>query len=104
MKAALRSGLFISVMLERPPFSIRLYRPGDIREILRLFYDTVHTVNARDYTPDQIDAWAPPELLTADSKIWEESLASRYTVVAELGDGAVAGFGELEEFELQYGW
>ena len=37
---------------------LRAYRPGDCREMAALFYDTVHTVNARDYTPEQLDAWA----------------------------------------------
>ncbi len=37
---------------------IRSYAPSDIREMAALFYDTVHTVNARDYTPAQLDAWA----------------------------------------------
>src|SRR5699024_4100903 len=35
---------------------IRRYAPGDLTELLRLFYDTVHTVNAADYTPRQLDA------------------------------------------------
>ena len=34
------------------------YRPEDCAELTRLFYDTVHTVNSKDYIPDQLDAWA----------------------------------------------
>lgn len=37
---------------------LREYRPEDCEAITRLFYDTVHTVNQRDYTPAQLDAWA----------------------------------------------
>ena len=37
---------------------IREYRPEDCAELTRLFYDTVHTVNRRDYAPAQLDAWA----------------------------------------------
>lgn len=40
---------------------LRAYRPVDKRQLQQLFYDTVHTVNARDYTPEQLDAWAPTE-------------------------------------------
>lgn len=36
---------------------IRKYRPSDCRELAELFYDTVHTVNAGDYTKEQLDAW-----------------------------------------------
>ena len=31
---------------------IRNYAPEDCSALARLFYDTVHTVNARDYTPE----------------------------------------------------
>lgn len=37
---------------------IREYRPSDCRELAELFYHTVHTVNAKDYSPEQLDAWA----------------------------------------------
>lgn len=40
---------------------LRAYRPSDKRHLQQLFYDTVHTVNARDYTPEQLDIWAPAE-------------------------------------------
>ena len=36
---------------------IRNYAPEDCLILARLFYDTVHTVNARDYTPEQLEAW-----------------------------------------------
>lgn len=29
---------------------IRAYRPADCAELAELFYHTVHTVNAKDYT------------------------------------------------------
>ena len=38
---------------------IRNYASEDCLILARLFYDTVHTVNARDYTPEQLEAWAP---------------------------------------------
>lgn len=37
---------------------IRRYEPGDLAQITALFYDTVHAVNAADYSPEQLDAWA----------------------------------------------
>ena len=39
--------------------TLRNYQPSDCRETARLFYETVHTINARDYTQEQLDAWAP---------------------------------------------
>ena len=38
---------------------IREYRKEDLGEVMQLFYDTVHTVNRRDYTEEQVNAWAP---------------------------------------------
>ena len=38
---------------------IRTYTSKDCLLLAQLFYDTVHTVNARDYTPEQLQAWAP---------------------------------------------
>jgi len=40
---------------------LRAYRPADKRHVQQLFYDTVHSMNARDYTPEQLDIWAPAE-------------------------------------------
>ena len=36
--------------------TIREYAPGDCPKVARLFCDTVHTVNARDYNSRQLDA------------------------------------------------
>ena len=35
---------------------LRPYVSADLEELLTLFYETVHTVNARDYTPP---SWTP---------------------------------------------
>ena len=40
---------------------LRIYRPEDKRQLQQLFFDTVHTINARDYTPEQLAALAPTE-------------------------------------------
>ena len=70
---------------------LRPYRPEDCAETLRLFYETVHRVNARDYTPKQLDAWAP---VGRDAAAWGRSLLAHDAVVAECG-GRLAGFGDL---------
>jgi len=35
---------------------VRRVRRADIPQIARLYYETVHRVNARDYSPEQIRA------------------------------------------------
>lgn len=37
---------------------IRAYQSKDCAALAALFYNTVHTVNARDYTQAQLDVWA----------------------------------------------
>ncbi|MEG4283822.1 GNAT family N-acetyltransferase [Microcoleus sp. A006_D1] len=71
---------------------IRTYEIRDTEKIVKLFYDTVHEVNIRDYTTAQVDAWAPAD---TDIQKWMQSLSSKFTFVAEEGD-IIAGFGELE--------
>lgn len=68
------------------------YRPQYLPQMLTLFYETVHTVNAKDYTRPQLDAWAP---LQPDIERWESSLNCSYALVALDGD-CVAGFGNVD--------
>lgn len=71
---------------------IRAYRPADCPELLRLFFDTVHTVNARDYSPEQLDAWADGR---PDTEAWGRSLSEHFTLVAETS-GIISGFGDID--------
>lgn len=38
---------------------IRTFQKGDLEQVLQLFYETIHTVNAKDYNLLQLQAWAP---------------------------------------------
>lgn len=71
---------------------LRSYTPADLDGILDLFYNTVHFVNCRDYSPVQLDAWAPAQL---DRAQWASSLAAHATWVAEL-EGQLVGFTDLD--------
>ena len=71
---------------------LRRYAPEDTGEILRLFYETVHTVNARDYSPEQLAVWAPER---ADASRWQQTLSAHQSYVA-VEDGQIVGFAELD--------
>lgn len=71
---------------------LRIYQPSDCREIMKLFYNTVHTVNAGDYSSEQINAWAPWDL---DERQWDNSLREHYTVVA-IENNEIIGFGDID--------
>lgn len=70
---------------------LRPYRTQDCPALAGLFYDTVHTVNARDYTPPQLDAWADGH---ADLAAWDRSLSEHHSLVA-VWDGVIVGFGDM---------
>lgn len=77
---------------------LRPYVPADTGEILRLFYGTVHAVNARDYTPEQLDAWAPE---CPDAARWEQTLSAHRSYIAEEG-GNIVGFADLDVPEAYF--
>ena len=37
---------------------LREYKTTDYEQLEQLFYNTVHSVNAKDYTKEQLDVWA----------------------------------------------
>lgn len=71
---------------------IREYRTGDCPALAALFHRTVHTVNAADYTEEQLDAWAPG---TVDLDRWDRSLRDHHTLLAVEGT-AILGFGDMD--------
>lgn len=71
---------------------LRKYRPQDCAEMARLFYDTVHTVNAADYTEEQLDAWADGQV---DLEKWNASFLEHDTLVAVEGE-TIVGFGDMD--------
>jgi len=66
---------------------IRPASPKDNKQIGQLIYDTVRTINRKDYTQEQVEAWAPDVELFS---VYEES----YAFVADF-HGKIIGFGNL---------
>lgn len=72
---------------------IREYQTLDGKELRELFYHTVHTVNAKDYTKEQLEVWAERQ---ADLEQWNQSFQEHYSIVAVEGD-MIAGFGDIDK-------
>ncbi len=72
---------------------IRGYLPSDCTQIAQLFYDTVHSVNAADYTSEQLDAWADGHV---DLDAWDNSFREHFTLVACDGK-EIVGFADMDE-------
>lgn len=71
---------------------VRQFQPGDVEDICHLFYDTIHSINRRDYTNEQVNAWAPYR--NSYSK-WREKLDRTQPLIATICD-KIVGFAELE--------
>lgn len=71
---------------------IRLFEAQDVEQIARLFHETIREVNIRDYSDQQVRAWAPDNI---HFRNWLEICSNRFTFVAD-DEGVIAGFGELE--------
>ena len=72
---------------------IRKYQPSDCKELTELFYNTVHNVNAKDYTKEQLDVWATGKV---DLEKWSESLQEHFSIVA-VDDEIIVGFGDIDK-------
>ncbi len=71
---------------------LRDYTPSDCKTLAELFFNTVHIVNANDYSEEQLNAWATGSI---DLEQWNRSFLSNYTVVAETNE-TVVGFGDID--------
>lgn len=71
---------------------LRAYKPDDCLTLAELFYQTVHTVNAKDYTVQQLAVWATGQV---DLEAWDQSFLEHTTVIAE-ANGTVLGFGDMD--------
>lgn len=73
--------------------TLRPYHPSDLEQIVQLFHDTVHAVCIRDYTEEQLKAWAPGQI---DREAWDASLSAYNTLVAVEGE-QIVGFADMDE-------
>ncbi len=72
--------------------NIREYRPEDCEMIANLFYETIHSVNSKDYTEIQLNAWASRDF---DLVKWNNRLSNNYSVIVEKNN-IIIGFGDVD--------
>jgi putative acetyltransferase len=71
---------------------IRYYRPEDAPALWAIFYAAVHETAAADYSPEQVEAWAPGQL---DGERWARRIQDIAPFVAE-DAGLVVGYADLQ--------
>lgn len=80
------------VSLEMMPYESRF-----LRQIYNLFYETVHRSCVKDYSANELDAWAPSELDEEAFSDWDSILANHYSLLIFVPSleslGVTAGYG-----------
>jgi putative acetyltransferase len=72
---------------------IRKYEPSDCFYLYRLFFDTVHSINLKDYNEQQVNAWATNEV---DLEKMNRSFMNHITLVV-VSDDCIVGFGDIDQ-------
>ncbi len=73
--------------------TIRQYKASDAQALASIFYNTIHNINIRDYSLEQINAWAPSSSL--ELKGWQQKWKKLRPLVA-LSKNIQVGFAEFE--------
>jgi len=73
--------------------TIRNFSDEDAPQLWLLFYHTIRTINCRDYSEAQVQAWASDEV---DAALWLQKMQAIQPFVAEL-DGRIAGYTDLQK-------
>ena len=72
---------------------IRPFKTADAPALRALKYATIRQVNRKDYTEQQLLAWAPDEYDEAD---WLQRISAMNLLVATL-DGVIVGFADVQD-------
>jgi len=72
---------------------VRPYIKTDCNALTKIYYNTIHNINIKDYNEEQVNAWAPESSLQGEgwSKKWEKS-----PPWVALIDDQIVGFTEFE--------
>lgn len=83
------------MMKDKKQILVRAYEEGDASFLAAIYFNTIHTVNANDYSLDQINAWAPKSSLEIEGWVnkWQKKVPP---IVATLNH-EIVGFVEFEE-------
>ncbi len=70
---------------------IEKYKEKYYYEVISLFYNTIHSINIKDYSKKQVDVWASKNI---DIKKFNKSLLENFSIVAIKND-MIVGFGDI---------
>lgn len=76
---------------------IERYSEEHTMQLIRIYHDTIHNVNKVDYTPEELEAWAPSDEVTKESYQKDVNRWKKINPFVVTDDDLVLGFAELEE-------
>lgn len=71
---------------------IRQFITGDEIALFRVFFSAVHKIASRDYTAEQVNAWAPTDI---DQQLWAAHMRNLRPFVVEI-DKEIVGYADLQ--------
>jgi len=71
---------------------IRRFKPGDETALFRVFFTAIHEVASRDYSHEQVAAWAPVDF---DMGLWASRMKEIQPFVAVLGN-EIVGYADVQ--------
>jgi len=72
---------------------IRKYQEEDAIYLAKIYYNTIHRVNIRDYSEEQVNVWAPDSCLELDG--WKKKW-KKITPLVATNRNKIVGFIEFE--------
>ena len=72
--------------------TIREYIESDAQVLWDIHFYTIRNVNLRDYSQEQVEAWAPEHL---DLSVWKKRMSGLSPFVAEV-DNIIVGYTDLQ--------
>lgn len=87
-------------------YSLDTYNQKDLKEIVRLYKETIQAVNQKDYSYQQIKQWLNS---TPSDEQWHDILCSEHTLIARqqtkiLGFGSLSASGSIDYLFVDKSW
>ncbi|MEH6547723.1 MAG: GNAT family N-acetyltransferase [Sneathiella sp.] len=72
--------------------NIRRFCLGEEAALFEIYHSAIHLVACRDYTVEQVNAWAPPDL---DQMLWAKKISGINPFVVERDD-VIVGYADVQ--------
>ena len=79
--------------MEKENLIIREAEMNDAASVGLLYYETISSINKKDYSPEQISVWVSGY---DNIEIWKRKIEEQYFFIAET-DNCIAGFGSVTD-------